>query len=277
MLPRAQRRSGFTLIELLVVIAVIAILAGIIFPVFAQARKAARKATCQSNLMQVTKALLMYVQDYDERMHWFFNCLDKDPINWHRSYWWYCLYPYTKNWKVFQCPSVPGGTNPFGQPPDPDIPEGGMSPWVDFRGYGINVAHIAGCEGATRSLAELGEPARTIAYGDSAAQHQGEIGRDCGPMAWQSIHCGVGPHPDCWILDLFTNWPGCPVSTKWAVGDWHQGGANFGFADGHVKWYKRDWNLATGGGGAIYEKDPAQEIWGHFTTSSTQSRPGGCF
>src|SRR6478609_2670504 len=65
--PGARRWwSGFTLIELLVVIAIIAILAAILFPVFAQAREAARKATCQSNLKQFMTAILMYAQDYDE-------------------------------------------------------------------------------------------------------------------------------------------------------------------------------------------------------------------
>jgi prepilin-type N-terminal cleavage/methylation domain-containing protein/prepilin-type processing-associated H-X9-DG protein len=64
--PRS--RSGFTLIELLVVIAIIAILAAILFPVFAQAREKARQATCQSNLKQIATAMIMYNQDYDERM-----------------------------------------------------------------------------------------------------------------------------------------------------------------------------------------------------------------
>src|SRR5437660_12242245 len=59
-------RTGFTLIELLVVIAVIAILAAILFPVFAQARESARKATCQSNLKQIGLAFQLYLQDHDE-------------------------------------------------------------------------------------------------------------------------------------------------------------------------------------------------------------------
>ena len=65
-------RKGFTLIELLVVIAIIAILAAILFPVFARAREKARQASCQSNLKQLTLAMLMYVQDYDEKfpMYW---------------------------------------------------------------------------------------------------------------------------------------------------------------------------------------------------------------
>src|SRR4030042_2067877 len=61
-----RRDRGFTLIELLVVIAIIAILAAILFPVFARAREAARKATCLSNLKQITLAAIMYAQDYDE-------------------------------------------------------------------------------------------------------------------------------------------------------------------------------------------------------------------
>src|SRR5687768_7082257 len=61
-----KKRSGFTLIELLVVIAIIAILAAILFPVFARAREAARKTACLSNTNQITKGFLMYVQDYDE-------------------------------------------------------------------------------------------------------------------------------------------------------------------------------------------------------------------
>src|SRR5580700_5777935 len=72
---RSNSRSAFTLIELLVVIAIIAILAAILFPVFAQARAKARQATCLSNENQIGLATMMYVQDYDETFYPHrFNC-----------------------------------------------------------------------------------------------------------------------------------------------------------------------------------------------------------
>src|SRR5947208_15971108 len=77
-----QRRNGFTLIELLVVIAIIAILAAILFPVFAQAREKARAISCVSNEKQVSLGVLMYVQDYDEtfpRHYYYVAVLPADP------------------------------------------------------------------------------------------------------------------------------------------------------------------------------------------------------
>jgi prepilin-type N-terminal cleavage/methylation domain-containing protein len=63
-----RKRHGFTLIELLVVIAIIAILAAILFPVFARAREKARQNTCLSNIKQITLGLIMYMADYDSRL-----------------------------------------------------------------------------------------------------------------------------------------------------------------------------------------------------------------
>jgi prepilin-type N-terminal cleavage/methylation domain-containing protein/prepilin-type processing-associated H-X9-DG protein len=103
------KRRGFTLIELLVVIAIIAILAAILFPVFAQAREAARKTSCLSNLKQLSLGMMMYVQDYDElfpNWNWTFFCnggnngLPRDSA----SFWTMAIYPYVKSVGVYRCP-----------------------------------------------------------------------------------------------------------------------------------------------------------------------------
>jgi prepilin-type N-terminal cleavage/methylation domain-containing protein len=99
-----RRYSGFTLIELLVVIAIIAILAAILFPVFAQAREKARQASCLSNTKQVGTATLMYVQDYDERMP-LSAYLDTGTRKGYHVI--DLIFPYVKNANVFQCPSAP--------------------------------------------------------------------------------------------------------------------------------------------------------------------------
>src|SRR5919204_5425134 len=102
---QARHKPGFTLIELLVVIAIIAILAAILFPVFAQAREKSRAASCASNLKQIGLAYHMYAQDYDETIVPGANhnarYKDTDP----RCWWYGLLEPYVKNEGVFRCPS----------------------------------------------------------------------------------------------------------------------------------------------------------------------------
>jgi prepilin-type N-terminal cleavage/methylation domain-containing protein len=111
-----MRRKGFTLIELLVVIAIIAILAAILFPVFAQAREAARKSACLQNLKQLGTAMMMYGQDYDEilpppyinsAVPWTVQGPNPEPINASAFGWGDLIMPYIKNVGIFQCPSNP--------------------------------------------------------------------------------------------------------------------------------------------------------------------------
>src|SRR5438067_1447627 len=128
-----SRVRGFTLIELLVVIAVIAILAGILFPVFAQAREKARQASCLSNSKQWGTAFMMYVQDWDETYPlgfgydtslggWAWNYNHMVPAGWRAgqpanrttislSHWANTVQPYLKNYAVYACPSAPEFTN----------------------------------------------------------------------------------------------------------------------------------------------------------------------
>lgn len=109
------RRTGFTLIELLVVIAIIAILAAILFPVFARARENARRTSCQSNLKQIGLGIMQYTQDYDERyMRSSRSCTstaDCGTTSTTTSLWMYDLQPYVKSVQLFVCPSDSTGTS----------------------------------------------------------------------------------------------------------------------------------------------------------------------
>ncbi len=121
-----QARRGFTLIELLVVIAIIAILAAILFPVFARARESARKTQCLSNMKQLTLSVHMYAQDYDGAgpLGWQPDPSFQVPSGWPFWFgpeidWRYAVYPYTKNGGLYMCPT-------FEKPDEPL--------WVYIRG-----------------------------------------------------------------------------------------------------------------------------------------------
>jgi prepilin-type N-terminal cleavage/methylation domain-containing protein/prepilin-type processing-associated H-X9-DG protein len=118
MFHRRPQRRGFTLIELLVVIAIIAILAAILFPVFAQAREKARTASCMSNCKQLGLAVQMYSNDYDESLPYSGVYGAQHPL--FRQYdwalWVVLLNPYIKNFQIWQCPS--GKPSVIGPPTD---------------------------------------------------------------------------------------------------------------------------------------------------------------
>ncbi len=107
-----MNRRGFTLIELLVVIAIIAILAAILFPVFARAREKARQSSCLSNLKQMTLGVLMYAQDYDEQWPYHHYATTPATITYPGGgvtasgmMWFAAIYPYVSNMQIFNCPS----------------------------------------------------------------------------------------------------------------------------------------------------------------------------
>jgi prepilin-type N-terminal cleavage/methylation domain-containing protein/prepilin-type processing-associated H-X9-DG protein len=217
---RIPRWRGFTLIELLVVIAIIAILAAILFPVFARAREAARKSSCQSNVKQITTSLMMYAQDYDERTgHTWINDLSVPKVN---ESWKTYLQPYIKNVWVMRCPSsqlIPGAP-PAGQPVG-----------FNFSNYGI---YTGVCN---RQLAAIGAPADTVAFCDA-----GRI----------NVAVGDGNLPDTWKENATSDWEvaycrrfvdnAVGQTGEWSAGNGprrpiprHNGQIVVGFMDGHVK------------------------------------------
>ena len=147
-----RRNAGFTLIELLVVIAIIAILAAILFPVFARAREKARQSSCLSNVKQITMGFMMYLQDYDEKFMRHCWCVGS-------TCWMYGVQPYAKNWAMFDCPSKPGA-------------------WQScVRSYGFNM-QMLDC----KVLADLNKPAEIIMVAD-ARKLNASTGAKC-PVAY---------------------------------------------------------------------------------------------
>src|SRR5215472_4628363 len=143
MSPLKRIARGFTLIELLVVIAIIAILAAILFPVFAQAREKARSITCLSNCKQAGLAWAMYTQDYDETT---------PNQRTQAGYWYVILQPYMKNWAMMMCldRSDSAGCNDKNNPFSPRCMGYGYNDgWISDTGYGLSYTQTRDAQGKT--------------------------------------------------------------------------------------------------------------------------------
>jgi prepilin-type N-terminal cleavage/methylation domain-containing protein/prepilin-type processing-associated H-X9-DG protein len=210
-----SRRPAFTLIELLVVIAIIAILAAILFPVFAKAREKGRAASCQSNLKQIGVALLQYCQDYDEKMvkAWLSSragATTSNPsaagVDWK---WMDCASPYIKSEQVFDCPSRG------------NLARYGYCNGSNYGTYVINSAYFAANSGKTSpggkvcSLAQAQAPTTCVWVIDSDASNF--------EIAWDLA--GNEPVPD----------PTAQPPTFKEGRARHLDKANVLYLDGHVK------------------------------------------
>jgi len=272
-----RKKQGFTLIELLVVIAIIAILAAILFPVFAQARAKARAASCLSNIKQLSLAEIMYAGDYDQKTScqnttsWNTQCIlyggnsstkagtglwwDPNPATnpnnpgdgmwgWMNAYWAPGL-PYIKNREMWHCPSDKGTTI------DPNCAATCIPGWTDTPANRLALVKAAPCNvGALATTSNFACPAPWSIF---AAKQWSPFGWSYqtyppdgnytidGP--WSGSDLGAMGYR--WMANYQKNvpiqdgskfaWVACynhPEGNKVSAG-------NYGFLDGHAKWYPR--------------------------------------
>jgi prepilin-type N-terminal cleavage/methylation domain-containing protein/prepilin-type processing-associated H-X9-DG protein len=183
-------KRGFTLIELLVVIAIIAILAAILFPVFARAREKARSASCLSNLKQWGTAWMMYASDYDDRLG--------GAYHQNVGYWWQVLQPYVKNDQIYYCPSDPNQRPGYG---------------VNWRGVGYVIGHPTrtGYIYEGLPLAKIESPAELVLMGDS---YNVTIGSS--RFYDDYLYQNANQYPDqCGRHNLGNNFNFCDGHAKW--------------------------------------------------------------
>lgn len=212
------KSKAFTLIELLVVIAIIAILAAILFPVFAQAREKARAVSCLSNEKQIMMGELMYAQDYDQVHSWTWGWYPT-WVPWHQQ-----IDPYIKNKQIWRCPDDAwnrgqDATN-SSQPAIPVTysqnfmwPLTGSSPW----GWGSNSESYQ-MSPASAPDSSITNPATTIFVAERPNwYHQ-----------W-----GVG-----WATEVFWNYGEFNMQGGGAT--IHSQGSNYAMCDGHAKWMRKD-------------------------------------
>jgi prepilin-type N-terminal cleavage/methylation domain-containing protein/prepilin-type processing-associated H-X9-DG protein len=193
-------KKGFTLIELLVVIAIIAILAAILFPVFAKAREKARQATCTSNFKQVSLAVMQYVQDYDETFPLAACCPGggAPPAPYGTVM---AIEPYTKSAQALKCPNTKSNLVPNGRWGYGGTWTTGGRPWNLWG----NMRAVVACDAAT--LAQMKAPASVVNVCEQDDAYPGYI------YGVQQVF-----RADQWSRN-------------------HNDGSIIGFADGHVKWY----------------------------------------
>ena len=265
---QSQKTSAFTLIELLVVIAIIAILAAILFPVFARARENARRSSCTSNLKQIALGVKQYTQDYDERFPLattevpIASVPAQGPMGWADA-----IQPYLKSRQIYQCPSEENG------PRSSPTSYGYTDYWYNC-GLSFNNDRTARSWSTSVSEAALLYSSLTIMNGDGGDQtlNNGNTGSSrsngFGTSGEQNTNPGV------------VNSPNARVGGTIAVGGGgqrHLEGSNFSFADGHVKWYKAAGDNSLPTIYTIYSSFDASGNNPTFNTICQSSPVTGCY
>jgi prepilin-type N-terminal cleavage/methylation domain-containing protein/prepilin-type processing-associated H-X9-DG protein len=269
------RSKGFTLIELLVVIAIIAILAAILFPVFAQAREKARQTTCLSNEKQIALAFVQYVQDYDETMPAYEYGSNAIGTNYA---WEYMVYPYLKSVAVYKCPSIKsteGGVNDNLSPqPWPDIDSD-----YNCNTNGFNEGGAGGsgpdfpADTNTQSF-----PSQANPWDPDSGNGNGACGGEGGPGV--NLSSFLSPSTTIEIYEFTNSYPN-PLdggSEWWGTGNEtnapHTDRANYAFVDGHAKSYLPMQTFATPGttgGTNMWTRDPTLPVTYGIWYDATQT------
>jgi len=241
----SSSRRGFTLIELLVVIAIIAILAAILFPVFAQARESARKASCTSNMKQVGMAVIMYVGDYDETLPWAASNATTPTLTWYDL-----VEPYVKagaqgfGFQVpggvqrtfYMCPSFQNRDTPMvaGDPAPPAFTAAQMTPAMSYAVNGnimpMGNKNLPGFwfPGRITSIAELQASANVVmaahALGTRPAVAGDDVTTGCTGNEAGSPASAPAPQAGSSVY--------CAARFK------HNLGSVYLLMDGHAKWFR---------------------------------------